>query len=152
MERDIKQELADFICPFEGCHKVGKDGLVYPYICPTGHPTQGYGILVGSINVPPITKEESLNRFKKVIPLYINHALRLSPNLATDTNRLVAITSFIYNLGPTAYAGSTLRKKVNKGDWVGAAQQIIRWNKGNGKVLNGLTRRRVAEASLLLEA
>jgi lysozyme len=156
MERDLLQELADFICPFEGCHKVGKDGLVYPYICPTGHPTQGYGILVKDMNVPPITKEEALKRFKLVAPQYISSALKYSPNLVSDTTRLIA--SFIYNLGPTAYAGSTLRKKINAGDWVAAQREILKWNKGRNpktgllEPLRGLTHRRSAEGALLLES
>ena len=148
---DIVDTLVDFIGNFEGCANCKKDGLIYAYLCPAGYPTQGYGLLVKDLNVPPITKEEAKNRFKKVLPTYISHAIRLSPNIATDPKRLLAITSFIFNLGPTAYAGSTLRKKVNAQDWTGAAQQIVRWNKGGGRVLKGLTTRRLAEANLLIQ-
>jgi lysozyme len=38
---------------------------------------------------------------------------------------------------------------VDAGDWAGAKQEIVRWNKAAGRVLNGLTRRRQAEAALL---
>jgi GH24 family phage-related lysozyme (muramidase) len=44
---------------------------------------------------------------------------------------------------------STLRRKINAGDIEGAKKQIMRWNKGGGKVLAGLTKRRTLEASLL---
>lgn len=147
--RDLIQEIADFVGPFEGCHDCKKDGLIYPYVCPAGYPTQGYGLLVKSMSVPPITQQEALMRFKAVIPVYMDHALRLSPNLHEHPDRLIAITSFIFNLGPTAYAGSTLRKRINAGDWEGARAQIVRWNKGGGRVLGGLVRRRAAEAALL---
>lgn len=76
----------------------------------------------------------------------------------SDVNRLVtkkinqnqfdALVSFIYNLGTTNFASSTLLKKLNSGDFTGAALEFRRWNKAGGKVMNGLTRRREAEANL----
>jgi lysozyme len=152
---NIVDEIAEFIGPMEGCARCKPDGLIYPYICPTGHPTQGYGILVKDMNVPPITKEEALNRFKQEIPKYIQKAIALSPGIAQDRPRLIAVTSFIYNLGEGAYAGSSLRKKINNKDFQSAAKEIQKWNHGRvgGQlvVLNGLTKRRIAEANLLLE-
>jgi lysozyme len=62
-----------------------------------------------------------------------------------------AIADFIYNLGVGNYATSTLKKKVDVGDWVSAASEIKRWDKAAGKVLKGLTVRREKEAALLLE-
>lgn len=144
---NIVDESAAFIAVFEGCCKLRKDGLIHVYICPAGYATQGYGIRVLQ-SAPPITKEEAMRRFKKALPKYINEALRLSPNL-TGT-QLVAITSFIYNLGPTAYAGSTLRKRVNSNDWQGASRELQKWVFGGGRKLPGLVKRRKAEAQLLL--
>jgi len=72
---------------------------------------------------------------------------KLCPN--AEGNQLAALIDFTFNLGTGALAGSTLRKCVNSGDWVGAREQIMRWNKARGKVLAGLTRRRQAEAGLL---
>jgi lysozyme len=45
---------------------------------------------------------------------------------------------------------STLLRKLNAGDYAGAADEFLRWNKAGGKVLNGLTRRREAERALFL--
>lgn len=155
MARDLVQELADFIGPLEGCADCRKDGLIYPYICPAGYPTQGYGLLVKDMKAPPITQEEALRRFKLAIPLYIEHALRLSPRLVQHPDALIAVTSFIFNLGPTAYAGSTLRRKVNAGDWQGAMSEIVKWNKATDKrtglkvIMGGLTKRRLLEAGLI---
>ena len=151
IERDLVQEIADFIGPMEGCCKLHKDGLIHAYLCPAGYPTQGYGLLVEDLNVPPITKEEAFRRFKEVIPFYIKQALYYSPILLLYPDKLIAIVSFIYNLGPAAYAGSTLRKKINSQSWIEAANQIKKWNKGGGKVLPGLIKRRTAEAVLLLK-
>jgi GH24 family phage-related lysozyme (muramidase) len=146
----IIDDIANFVGASEGCANCKKDGLVHVYLCPAGYATQGYGIRVKDLNVPPITKEEALKRFKNVIPKYVQHALYHSPSLASHPSRLIAITSFIYNLGPAAYASSTLKKRINKEDWEGAAREIVKWNHGGGKVLKGLTIRRKKEAQLIL--
>ncbi|RYD60275.1 MAG: lysozyme [Verrucomicrobiaceae bacterium] len=59
-----------------------------------------------------------------------------------------ALVSFAYNCGPANLKTSTLLKKVNAGDFAGAANEFAKWNKAAGRVLNGLTRRRAAEAAL----
>jgi len=56
-----------------------------------------------------------------------------------------AYVSLSYNIGSAAFCGSTLVKKLNAGDFDGACQQILRWDKFNGKPLAGLTKRRQAE-------
>jgi lysozyme len=59
-----------------------------------------------------------------------------------------ALVSWTYNLGESNLKNSTLLKVLNDGDYEGVPFQIKRWNKANGKVLSGLTRRRKAEAEL----
>lgn len=121
-----------------------------PYRCPAGYWTIGYGELC-TPDTPPITEPEAARRLVDVLlPVYVGHALRLSPRLrAEHPDRLAAIADFVYNLGPTAYAASTLRRRVDAGDWPGAAIQIRRWVYGGGRVLPGLVLRREAEAVLL---
>ncbi|MEP8509667.1 MULTISPECIES: lysozyme [Enterobacter] len=78
----------------------------------------------------------------------------------SDVSRLVkvsltqgqfdALVSFTYNLGARSLSTSTLLRKLNAGDYAGAADEFLRWNKAGGKVLNGLTRRREAERALFL--
>lgn len=78
----------------------------------------------------------------------------------SDVSRLVkvgltqwqfdALVSFTYNLGARSLSTSTLLRKLNAGDYAGAADEFLRWNKAGGKVLNGLTRRREAERALYL--
>lgn len=130
---------------FEGLARVGPDGLVYPYLCPAGYPTQGHGLRVAGLWVPACTVGQARARLRAVLPLYAGHALRLSPVLARYPCRLAAVADFIFNLGPTAYAGSTLRKKVNARDWAGAEREFVKWVYGGGRVLPGLVRRRAAE-------
>jgi GH24 family phage-related lysozyme (muramidase) len=67
-----------------------------------------------------------------------------------------ALVSFAYNVGSDidqdtiaeGLGDSTLLKKHLRGDYAGAAAEFGRWNKANGKVMKGLTRRRAAEAAL----
>lgn len=61
-----------------------------------------------------------------------------------------ALTSFSYNVGLGAFKSSTLLKKLNSGDYAGAANEFPKWNKSNGKILKGLVRRRESERNLFL--
>lgn len=65
-------------------------------------------------------------------------------------NQKDALTSFAYNVGVNAFAGSTLLKKLNAGDYQGAANEFLKWNHDNGVVVAGLTARREAERNLFL--
>jgi lysozyme len=136
---------------WEGLHKVGKDGLVYAYLCPALVPTIGYGTVVPSLAFGPITKEVAerlclidVERSKKA-------GLAMSPILNEHPTKLDAITSFIYNLGQARYRQSTLRRKINEGDFQAAAFEINRWVWGGGRKLPGLIARRAEEAQWLLQ-
>lgn len=56
-----------------------------------------------------------------------------------------AYVSLSYNIGAGAFCSSTLVKKLNSGDYVGACEQILRWDRFKGKQLAGLTKRRQQE-------
>lgn len=62
-----------------------------------------------------------------------------------------ALVSFVYNLGGPALLNSTLRKKLNAGDYTGAANEFPRWVEADGKILDGLVKRRALERSWFLE-
>ena len=68
--------------------------------------------------------------------------------VALSQNQFDALVSWVYNLGPANLKASTLLKKLNAGDYADVPHQIKRWNKAGGKVLEGLIRRREAEALL----
>jgi lysozyme len=65
-------------------------------------------------------------------------------------NEAAALGSFTFNVGGAAACGSSLVKKLNAGDYAGAAAQFPRWNRSNGVVLRGLVTRRAAEKELFL--
>jgi lysozyme len=82
-------------------------------------------------------------------------------DFAADVGRLVhvplsqqqfdACCSLAYNIGSGAFAKSTLLQKLNAGDYYGAADEFLRWNKDGGVVNPGLVNRRKFERALFLE-
>lgn len=71
--------------------------------------------------------------------------------VATD-NQFSAMVSLAFNVGEENFRRSTLRRMHNEGDHMGAANEFQRWNRASGRVLNGLVRRRAAEAQLYRSA
>ena len=151
----IPEELVALVKHFEGFHRVVRWQPVptaVPYVCPAGYWTIGYGELCQADH-PEMTEPEGAQRLRAVLlPAYVAHALRLSPVLlgATDA-RLVAVSDFIFNLGPTRYASSTMRKRVAERAWIAAAAECRRWVWGGGRKLPGLVLRREREAQLLIQ-
>lgn len=67
-----------------------------------------------------------------------------------SSNAFSALVVLAYNIGLGALRGSTLMRKINWGDMEGAAEEFTRWNRAGGKIMAGLTRRRIAERELFL--
>jgi len=141
--------LAKLCLTFEGMEKVKKDGLVYPYYCPAGFPTQGVGRRIKDIHNSAITKEQALDWLIEDMRIHLTASKNLCPGLKNESHG--AIADFSYNLGATRLAGSTLRRKLNKGDYEGAKSELLKWVRGGGKILPGLVIRRKTEAQYLGE-
>lgn len=67
-------------------------------------------------------------------------------------NEFDALEDFDFNVGEGNFRGSTLLKKLNAGDFSGAADELTTWDHVNGKVVLGLLRRRQAEKALFEKA
>jgi lysozyme len=67
-----------------------------------------------------------------------------------NQNQFDALASFVFNIGGDQFRTSTLLRKLNEGDYAGAAEQFPRWIHDNGKVINGLVARRADEKALFL--
>lgn len=121
------------------------------YKDPVGVITIGYGHTFGVKLGQTITKEQAefylksdLRKFEKGVDSLV------SVNL--NQSQFDALVSFSFNCGLGALQKSTLLKLLNKGDYQGAADQFLRWDKAGGRSLPGLTRRRKAERALFLTA
>lgn len=149
---EVPQAAIDLAKQFEGFHRVPKvdPGRAHPYICPAGFWTIGFGHLCDPSH-PPITEAEAEVYLAHDLQTALAATLRYCPVLATEPEgRLAAIVDFTFNLGAGRLQTSTLRRRVNQRDWVGAADQLKRWVYGGGKVLPGLVIRRQTEQVLLL--
>ena len=140
--------------PFEGYHKRLPDGSCRAYPDPGtgGEPwTIGWGSTGSEVRPDTVwTVEQAEQAVDRELLYTATKLLKLSPSLSTALDRRVAaIVSFGYNCGLGNYRISTLKKRVDSGDWSGACEEIVKWNKAAGRVMPGLTRRRVAEAAFL---
>lgn len=70
--------------------------------------------------------------------------------VATSEDEFSAMVCLMFNIGPGKFATSTLLRRHKQGNKVGAANAFLMWNKGAGRVMAGLMRRREAERELYL--
>lgn len=145
----ISQAGIDLIKSFEGCY-------LKAYKCPAGVWTIGWGTTEPINGVKPhagmkITQKQADDLLVKNLKNYEDTVNKYVTYKGFNQNQYDALVSFAYNCGCGALKTSTLLKKLNKGDVQGAANEFLRWNKANGKVLTGLTRRRNAEKELFLK-
>lgn len=136
----ISAEGLSLIKKFEGCE-------LEAYQCSAGVWTIGYGHTKDIEEGMTITKEQAeemlvdeLHEYESYVNEYVTVEL--------EQNQFDALVSWVYNLGPNNLKASTMLKVLNSGDFSGVPAQIKRWNKAGGKVLEGLIRRREAEALL----
>lgn len=144
MSRKINAKGLALIKKFEGCELTA-------YRCPAGKLTIGYGSTGSHVKQGmTITQEQAEQLLHKDLMRY-EHGVEVMCGVATS-DQFSALVSFAYNLGLQALLKSTLLKKHKAGDYAGAANEFLKWNKArvNGQLvpLKGLTRRREAEAAL----
>ncbi len=150
---NISQEGITLIKHYEGCPK-DKDGNAVSYRCAANKATIGYGSLK-LIDGSPVQDNMSISMQEAEDLLahelieyegYINDMV----NVQLSQNQFDALVSWVFNLGPNNLRSSTLLKVLNSThvDWADIPYQIQRWNKVNGKVSEGLVKRRKSEALL----
>ena len=133
---------------FEGCY-------LRPYLCPAGVPTIGYGATYYEDGTrvtlfdAPITRERAESLLLWMVRTrYLPAVLRLCPGIDSP-ERLAAIIDFTFNLGAGNLQASTLRRRINAGQWDDVPSELRKWIKGGGRVLAGLVKRREAEVVLI---
>ncbi|MHC1747502.1 MAG: lysozyme [Cellulosilyticaceae bacterium] len=143
----ISKVGVDLIKSFEGCY-------LKSYRCParvwtigwgTTEPIGGREICEGMV----ITQQQAdqllinnLKAYENAVNKYVTYPI--------NQNQFDALVSFAYNCGCGALQKSTLLQYLNQGRIQAAANQFDVWNRGGGKVLQGLVRRRAAEKKIFL--
>jgi GH24 family phage-related lysozyme (muramidase) len=143
----ISNNGINLIKQFEGCKLTAYQDSVGVWTIGYGwtHPVDGKPVASGMT----ITQQKANSLLTEGVSQYEKGVTNLV-NVPVNQNQFDSLVDFAYNLGVNALKGSTLLKKLNAGDYAGAAAEFPKWNKAGGKELAGLTRRREAERSLFL--
>lgn len=147
MARELSQAGLDLIKRFEGLRLTA-------YRCPAGVWTIGVGWTKAVDNqvIHPgmtITREKAEELLREGVKEYCAAVEKACPT-ATD-NQFAAMVSLCYNIGPAAFARSSVARYHTRGSFQRAADAFLLWTKAGGKVLPGLVRRREAERALYLQ-
>ncbi len=145
----ISQEGLSLIKKFEGCPI--ENGQAVSYKCAAGVWTIGYGStkykgkpVEGDMFITVKEAEDLLLHEMNEYEGYVNDLVKVT----LHQHQFDSLVAWVFNLGPSNLQSSTLLKVLNSGAYEDVPAQIKRWNKANGKVLEGLNRRRLAEALL----
>jgi len=125
---------------FEGCK-------LTVYLDIVGLPTVGYGHRTDLGVGTEISQDEANDLLSQDLTRFETGVTRLV-TVDLTSNQFSALVCFSFNLGLSSLAGSTLLKCVNSGDFEGAAEQFLRWDRAGGQVVEGLERRRQTESAL----
>jgi lysozyme len=107
-------------------------------------PTIGFGTTAGVKPGDRIEPVQALVRKLQDVQRF-EGALRQCVRVPLHQHEYDAFLSLAYNIGPGAFCGSTLVRRLNAGDYAGACAEILRWDRFRGEPLRGLTLRRQAE-------
>ena len=127
-----------------------------PYLDAVNIPTIGFGntfyenMKKVTLQDETITEERADSLFNFLVTTNFVNVVNRLVIVDINQNQFDALVSFVYNLGSGNFEKSTLLKKVNQEDFIGASLEFEKWNRASGKVLNGLTKRRLAEKELFL--
>tara|TARA_Y100000034_G_C6828849_1_gene373996 strand:- start:737 stop:1195 length:459 start_codon:yes stop_codon:yes gene_type:complete len=130
----------ELIKEFEGCKQVAYQDSVGVWTIGYGHTKDVYEGQLAIKKTCDRFLEEDLDEFEGYVDSYVKVEL--------NQNQFDALVAWTFNLGPGNLSESTMLRKLNEGDYDAVPDEMRRWNKAGGEVLNGLVRRRDAEAGL----
>jgi lysozyme len=126
-----------------------------PYQCPAGLWTVGVGHLIGDGKSLPEdwNKKFTMKEVDKILAddlIRFENGINRLTSVSLTQGQFDALVSFSFNVGLGNYQASTLRAKLNRGDYEGASNEFPKWRRGGGRVLPGLVKRRADERNLFL--
>lgn len=128
---------------FEGCREKAYQDCV-------GVWTIGYGH-TGNVRAGQVITKQEAERLLSEDLKRFEAGVEKNVKVSLTQNQFDALVSFCYNLGVGNLQKSTLLKKLNAGDYKGAGDEFLKWNKAGGSVVKGLTNRRKDERELFLK-
>lgn len=159
----VPESCFDLIRHFESCLEPTGDGRFRAYADPAHGwkvPTIGWGTIQYE-NGQRVAKGDVITaeRAEQLLQWEVHSKadeVKSLLKVPVSDNEFGALVSFAYNIGADidddkiaeGLGDSTLLAKLNRGDREGAAREFVKWNRGDGRVMDGLTRRRMSEARL----
>lgn len=125
---------------FEGFHPEA-------YQCPAGIWTIGYGHTAG-VNPGNVISAAEAEIFLRQDVSESEYIVRRFVSVLLNQHQFDALVSFVFNIGSGNFFSSTLLKKLNAENYIGAESEFLRWVYSSGVILPGLERRRSAEKAL----
>ena len=143
----VSNKGVDLICEFEGKRLVAYDDGV-------GVWTIGFGTIKypsgNRVKKGDTCTLEQAKEYMRHDLIEFEHTVNSSVKVPLNQNQFDALVSLAYNIGSNAFKSSTLVKKLNTGDYQGAADQFDVWVNAGGKRIQGLVNRRDREKLLFL--
>jgi lysozyme len=146
MSDNVPDAAVDLGEQFEGFRSAAYQDSVGVWTIGFGSTHDASGARV-TADTPPVTEDEARALAKRDLLTAAAEVAR-DVTVQLDDNQTAALEDFIYNLGAGNFRSSTLLRKLNAGDYEGAAAEFDKWDMAGGRVLAGLLRRRQAETDL----
>lgn len=141
----VTQNGINLVEKFEGCRLTA-------YLCPAKVWTIGYGHTGPEVVQGLVWTQQQADDALTADLTHAAVAVSDYVTVALNDNQFSALASFVFNLGAGSLHGSTLLKKLNAGDYDGAANAFLKWDFVDGQASPGLARRRFAERELFVTA
>lgn len=143
----VSNKGVDLICEFEGKRLVAYDDGVGIWTIGFGTIKYPNGVRVKKGDTCTLEQAKEYMRHDLI---EFEHTVNSSVKVPLNQNQFDALVSLAYNIGSNAFKSSTLVKKLNTGDYQGAADQFNVWINAGGKRMQGLVNRRDREKLLFL--
>lgn len=123
------------------------------YYDPVGIATVCYGDTDPAMAIPgaSYSREECLRSLERQLIKHAWPVLECAPGVSASPEMTASFVSLAYNVGTPAFCKSTVVRRFNSGDYQGACDAILMWNRAGGKVLPGLVVRRKDERALCIQ-
>ena len=127
-----------------------------PYLDPINIPTIGWGscrsfdgsrVTMAQRRITNNQAEQLIRRYC----LWTERSIRRLVRVPLTSNQRSALISLVYNIGSGNFQSSTMRMKLNRKDYDGAANEFWKWRRAGGRIYRGLVRRRASEKALFIE-
>lgn len=127
-----------------GMIKVFEGLRLKAYRCTAGKLTIGYGHTAG-VKEGDVIDNKTADRFLMEDLAWSEECVNSSVSVNITQGMYDSMVSLVFNIGSGAFKKSTLLKKLNSGDYIGASNEFGRWIHSGGRVVQGLIERRAKE-------